>query len=99
MKITIEITEEDYNIIQTTETNLEEESDVLERLLDSIYNGTVVEEIEVLKKEPCEDAISREDTMTALRADPSFICSGDKLNAIRVVEGMSPVRSLLPRMN
>jgi len=33
-----------FRRIQTTETNLEEEHDTLERLLDSIYNGTVVEE-------------------------------------------------------
>lgn len=47
--------------------------------------------IKSLEKEPCEDAINREDTMTALRADLSFICPGDQLNAIRIVEGMPPV--------
>lgn len=38
-----------------------------------------------------DDCISREDAMTALRAEPSFVCSGDKLNAIRVIEGIPPV--------
>jgi len=45
------------------------------------------------KQESCEDEdiISRENVMTALRADPFFTCSGDQLNAIRIVETMPPV--------
>ena len=40
----IEITKEEYDIIQTTEEMLEDEPDTLERLLDSIYRGKVIEE-------------------------------------------------------
>lgn len=43
------------------------------------------------KQQACEDVISREDTMTALRAEISFICTCDKLNAIRIIEGMPPI--------
>ena len=32
--------------------------------------------------EPCEDAVSREEAVKVLRADPSFVCAGDKAQAI-----------------
>ena len=38
--------------------------------------------LELLEQEPCEDAVSREEAVKVLRADPSFVCTGDKAQAI-----------------
>lgn len=75
--------------------------DSRELIAEMIDNAPTVKEIstkipidifeKLVSQEPCEDAISREYTMTALRADLSFICPNDQLNAIRIVEGMPPV--------
>ena len=47
--------------------------------------------IKALSREPCDDCISREDTLARLRADTSFVCTGDKLQAIEIVNNMPPV--------
>ena len=49
------------------------------------------EAIKALKREPCIDAVSREEAVTVLRADPLFICTGDKGVAITDILSLPPV--------
>ena len=44
-----------------------------------------------VEQEPCDDAISREEAIKVLRADTLFVCTGDKMQAISDIEGLSPV--------
>ncbi len=55
------------------------------------------EAIKALKREPSTDAISREEAVKVLRADPSFICTGDKTQAIIDISSLPPVTPERPK--
>ena len=46
---------------------------------------------EVLERKTCEDVVSREEAIKVLRADSSFICTSDKIQAITDILLLSPV--------
>jgi hypothetical protein len=57
------------------------------------------EAIKILEQEPCEDAISREEALKALRADTEFVCTGDKLQAIKDISSLPTVTPERPNVN
>ncbi len=56
-------------------------------------------DIKALEQEPCTDAVSREEAVKVLRADPSFICTGDKTQAITDILSLPTVTPEIPKMD
>ena len=57
------------------------------KMIDNIINS----ELHYFKlQQPC-DAVSREEAIKVLRADTLFVCTGDKMQAISDIEGLSSV--------